>query len=52
MTRHDGIRSLLHRLWGVPGAILVASVLAATSQVGAVDAIRLACGPLLIGLGG
>jgi hypothetical protein len=52
MTRHDGMRSLLSRLRGVPGGLLVASVLAVTSQVDAVEATRLACAPLLIGLGG
>jgi hypothetical protein len=51
MTRHDGMRSLLRRLWGVPGAMVVASVLTAASQVDAVEVTRLACAPLLIGLG-
>jgi hypothetical protein len=45
------MRSLLRRFWGVPGTILVASVLA-SAPVDAVEAARLACGPLLIGLGG
>ena len=42
--------SLLRRFWGVAGTIVVASGLAST-QVDAVEAALLACGPLLIGLG-
>ena len=51
MTQHHGTQSLLRRFWAVPGTILVASMLA-SAQVDPVDAVRLACGPLLIGLGG
>jgi hypothetical protein len=46
-----GLLELLRRFWAVPGTILVASVLA-SAQVDPGEAVRLACGPLLIGLGG